>query len=87
MVGSNVQTWDLHIANVQPADEGLYQCQILASNKSEPMRSDYAKLTVLSKPRSPILTSGPRFVVRDDTRGSGAPEMRVYRVHMASVSE
>ena len=66
MLGSDEQTWDLHIVDVQPEDEGLYQCQILASSKSGPMRSDYAKLTVLSRPEPPILTSGPRFVVKDE---------------------
>lgn len=66
MLGSDDNTWDLLIVDAQPQDEGLFQCQILASSRSGPMRSDYAKLTVLSRPQPPILTSGPRFVVKDE---------------------
>ena len=70
MLGSDDSgTWDLHIEDVRPADEGLYQCQILASSRSPPLRSDYAQLRVVSRPQPPILTSGPEFVVREDSNG------------------
>ena len=65
MLGEDDNTWDLHIHNVQVEDEGLYQCQILASTRSGPLRSDYVTVGVLAKPQPPIITSGPRLVVKD----------------------
>ena len=67
MLGDDNQTWDLHIKNVEISDEGLYQCQVLASSKSPPMRSEYATLEVTSRPDPPVLTSGPRLLVKPDS--------------------
>ena len=65
MLGEDDNTWDLRIRNALVEDEGLYQCQILASSRSGPLRSDYVSVTVLAKPQPPIITSGPRLVVKE----------------------
>ena len=64
MLGTDNTTWDLHITSVQISDEGLYQCQILASPESGPLRSEYATLTVVTPPSPPVITSGPRFAAK-----------------------
>ena len=68
MLGNESRTWDLAISGVEVSDEGLYQCQILASSHSAPMRSDYATLTVFARPQPPVITSGPRLAVRAGTK-------------------
>ena len=68
MKGNSSQTWDLVISRADVSDEGLYQCQILASSQSSPMRTGYASLTVHSRPRPPVLTSGPRLTAREGAR-------------------
>ena len=68
MKGNSSQTWDLVISRADVSDEGLYQCQVLASSLSSPLRSGYAALTVHSHPRPPVMTSGPRLAVREGAR-------------------
>ena len=58
MVGGNNETWNLQILNVSLEDDGKYQCQVGATETSQPIRSEYARLTVLSAPEPPVLTVG-----------------------------
>ena len=58
MVGGNNETWNLEILNVSLEDDGKYQCQVGATETSQPIRSEYARLTVLSAPEPPVLTVG-----------------------------
>ena len=50
MVGSEEGQYDLELRDVVPEDAGLYQCQVLASPGSPPLRSSYASVTVTSLP-------------------------------------
>ena len=68
MKGNSSGTWDLVISRADVSDEGVYQCQILASTQSPPMRTGYATLTVHSRPQPPVLTSGPRLTAREGAR-------------------
>ena len=68
MKGNSSGTWDLVISRADVSDEGLYQCQILASSLSAPLRTDYASLTVHSRPQPPVMTSGPRLTAREGAR-------------------
>ena len=68
MKGNSSGTWDLVISRADVSDEGLYQCQILASSLSPPMRTDYASLTVHSRPQPPVMTSGPRLAAKEGAR-------------------
>ena len=65
MVGANNETWNLEIVNVTLEDDGKYQCQVGATETSEPIRSEYARLTVLSAPEPPVLTVGSVMKVEE----------------------
>ena len=65
MVGSEQGRWDLELRAVTPEDAGRYQCQVLASPGSPPLRSSYATVTVTSLPEPPLLTSGPALTVKE----------------------
>ena len=67
MVGSEAGQWNLELRDVVPEDAGLYQCQVLASPGSPPLRSSYASLVVTSLPEPPLLTSGPALAVKEAT--------------------
>ena len=66
MVGGNNETWNLEILNVTLEDDGKYQCQVGATETSEPIRSEYAVVTVLSAPQPPVLTVGSVLAVEED---------------------
>ena len=68
MRGNSSGAWDLVISRADVSDEGLYQCQILASSLATPLRTDYASLTVHSRPQPPVMTSGPRLAAREGAR-------------------
>ena len=65
MVGSEEGRWDLELRAVTAEDAGRYQCQVLASPGSAPLRSSYATVTVTSLPEAPLLTSGPALTVKE----------------------
>ena len=65
MVGSSEGRWDLELQAVTPEDAGRYQCQVLASPDSPPLRSSYATVVVTSLPEPPLLTSGPALTVKE----------------------
>ena len=65
MVGSEEGRWDLELRAVTAEDAGRYQCQVLASPGSAPLRSSYATVTVTSLPEAPLLTSGPAQTVKE----------------------
>ena len=65
MVGGNNETWNLEILNVTLEDDGKYQCQVGATETSKPIRSEYARLTVLSAPQPPVLTVGSVMKVEE----------------------
>ena len=58
MTGEAGRDWNLEILNVTLEDDGKYQCQVGATETSQPIRSEYARLTVLSAPEPPVLTVG-----------------------------
>ena len=60
---------DLHIRNVSLAeDDARFQCQVGATLSSPPLRSRYAVVRVVVAPRPPVITAGPRMVVRAGRR-------------------
>jgi hypothetical protein len=60
---------DLHIANVSLAeDDARFQCQVGATERTPPLRSRYATLRVVAAPRPPVITAGPRMLVRAGRR-------------------
>ena len=67
MVGDNNQTWNLELVRVSLEEDGRYQCQVGATDTSPPIRSEYAVLTVLSRPEPPVLTVGPVMRVEEGT--------------------
>ena len=56
MMGKNEGTWNLEIVNVTLDDEAIYQCQVGATIDVQPIRSKYAKLTVITAPLPPVLS-------------------------------
>ena len=56
---------DLHITNISLAeDDARFQCQVGATEVTPPLRSRYATVRVMAKPQPPVITAGPRMVVR-----------------------
>ena len=49
MVGDDDNTYNLEIVNATVEDEALYQCQVGATEDARPIRSRYARLTIISK--------------------------------------
>jgi hypothetical protein len=65
MTGSEDTTWNLEIVNVTLEDGGRFQCQVGATDTAAPIRSTYAELSVLARPEAPVITAGPRLVLRE----------------------
>ena len=65
LFGDDRETWNLEIEHAKIADDGRYQCQVGATNTSGPIRSKYAKVTVLVRPQLPVLSTGPIMTVSD----------------------
>ena len=60
---------DLHITNVSLAeDDAKFQCQVGATEASPPLRSRYAIVQVVAPPQPPVITAGPRMLVRAGRR-------------------
>ena len=60
---------DLHISNVSLAeDDAKFQCQVGATEASPPLRSRYAIVQVVAPPQPPVITAGPRMLVRAGRR-------------------
>ena len=57
--------WHLAIDNIRMEDDARFQCQVGATETVDPIRSRYATLTVLASPQPPVITSGPRLVLRE----------------------
>ena len=64
MTGGNNETWDLELRDVRLEDDGVYQCQVGATESSTPLRSRYSLVRVMSPPRPPVLTAGPLLTLR-----------------------
>ena len=56
MVGEEGKEWNLLIVNASVDDDAKYQCQVGATERSEPIRSRYALVRVMSPPQPPVLT-------------------------------
>lgn len=65
MTGTEDTTWNLEILNVTLEDGGRYQCQVGATDTAAPIRSTYAELSVLARPEPPVITAGPKLVLRE----------------------
>ena len=65
MKGEDEREWNLEIVNVTLEDDGKYQCQVGATETSDPLRSRYSLVRVISPPQPPVLTAGPELVLRD----------------------
>ena len=61
--------WHLLIRNVTMEDDARYQCQVGATENADPIRSRYATLTVISPPDPPVITAGPKLVLREGKQG------------------
>ena len=60
MVGLDAgRDWHLEILQVKLEDEGKYQCQVLARDSSQSIRSSTARLEVRAPCSSPTLEGGP----------------------------
>ena len=64
MVGDEGREWNLLIVNVTVDDDAKYQCQVGATETSEPIRSSYAVVRVVSPPQPPVMTAGPELTLR-----------------------
>ena len=64
MVGEEGKEWNLLIVNATVEDDAKYQCQVGATERSEPIRSRYALVRVMSPPQPPVLTAGPELRLR-----------------------
>lgn len=58
-------TWNLEIVNASMEDNGRYQCQVGATDETAPIRSTYATVSVLAPPQPPVITAGPKLVLRN----------------------
>ena len=58
-------TRNLEIVNVSLEDDATYQCQVGATDTVLAIRSKYSKLTVTASPQPPVITAGPRMVLRE----------------------
>ena len=65
MTGTEDTTWNLEIVNITLEDSGRFQCQVGATDTAAPIRSTYAELSVLARPEPPVITAGPRLVLRE----------------------
>ena len=60
MTGSEAAgEWDLLISNITMEDDAMFQCQVGATHTQPPIRSRYARLTVLAAPAPPTLSPAP----------------------------
>ena len=59
MVGDDDNTYNLEIVSATIEDEALYQCQVGATEDARPIRSRYARLTVISQPSLTIQPDMP----------------------------
>ena len=66
-------TWSSVMLFLRTRVSSLYQCQVLASSGSPPLRSSYASLVVTSHPEPPLLTSGPALAVKEATTALVSP--------------
>ena len=64
MTGEEGRDWHLMIINATVEDDAKYQCQVGATDSSEPIRSRYALVRVISPPQPPVLTAGPQLILR-----------------------
>ena len=69
MVGGSNDTWNLRIENVTLEDDGRYQCQVGATETSQPIRSEYAVLTVLTPAQPPVLSVSSVWRLEEDRLG------------------
>ena len=58
-------TWNLEIVNASMEDNGRYQCQVGATDTVAPIRSTYAQVSVLAAPQPPVITAGPKLILRN----------------------
>ena len=65
MMGGDDSTWNLRIFNVSLEDEAMYQCQVGATIDARPIRSKYAKLTVISPPMTPDLSIASEMPIEE----------------------
>ena len=65
MLGTGEKTWNLEINNVTLEDDGRFQCQVGATDDVSPIRSRYATLSVLTPPQPPVITSGPKMILKE----------------------
>ena len=61
--------WHLRITNVTMEDDARFQCQVGATETVDPIRSEYAEVTVVSVPEPPVITAGPSLVLREGRPG------------------
>ena len=60
MTGSEAAgEWDLLISNLTMEDDAMFQCQVGATHTQPPIRSRYARVTVLAAPAPPTLSPAP----------------------------
>ena len=60
MTGSEAAgEWDLLISNLTMEDDAMFQCQVGATETQPPIRSRYARVTVLAAPAPPTLSPAP----------------------------
>lgn len=67
--GEDSGQWNLRLEEVRLEDDGRYQCQVGATDTAPPLRSRYARLTVLTAPEPPVLTAGPRLRLEEGRLG------------------
>ena len=69
MTGDNNETWDLEIQDVRLEDDGVYQCQVGATETLGPIRSENAVISVLKEPEPPVLTVSEVMRLEEDKVG------------------
>lgn len=65
MVGEAEGIFNLEIVNATLEDIGRYQCQVGATETVKPIRSTYAEVSVHAPPEAPVITAGPKLVLRE----------------------
>jgi len=65
MLGRGEESWNLEIMNVTLEDDAKFQCQVGATDSALPIRSHYATLQVLSPPQPPVITAGPKMILKE----------------------
>ena len=64
MVGEEEQgQWGLEISSVESSDDGLYQCQVSAQADDPAIRSEEARLSVMSPPGQPVIVEGAEVMI------------------------